>query len=155
MWRRRWWGEPGKTLDGTGRTPGSGSDQAFPDGVADQTGDVVDVQLLHDARAVKLSGFGGDREQRGDLLGRFAFGHELRDLALTRGQPAPVLRRGGPAGIHHGLRDARPHVETAARHLLDGLGEVLAQAIQQASPRGGRSRADTPAPPTPPPLRWR
>src|SRR5207247_2128874 len=97
MWRLRWWGEPGKTLDGAGRTPGSGSDQAFPDGVADQTGDVVDVQLLHDARAVKLGGFGGDREQRGDLLGRLAFGHELRDLALTGGQPAPVLRRRGPA----------------------------------------------------------
>src|SRR5438034_11782574 len=63
----------------------------------------------------------------GDLLGRFAFGHELRDLALTRGQPAPVLDRGGAASIHHGLRDARPHVETAARHLLDGLGEVLAR----------------------------
>src|SRR6266571_3458963 len=70
MWRRRWWGEPGKTLDGAGRTPGSGRDWAFPDGVADQTGDVVDVQLLHDARA---------------------------------------------------------HVETAARHLLDGLSEVLAR----------------------------
>src|SRR3989440_12923780 len=109
MWRRRCWGEPGKTLDGTGRTPGSGSDQAFPDGVADQTGDVVDVQLLHDARAVKLGGFGGYREQRGDLLGRFAFGHELRDLALTRGQPAPVLRRRGPARIPPRLEGARPH----------------------------------------------
>src|SRR2546429_2455961 len=39
MWRRRWRGEPGKNLDGTGRTPGAGSDQAFPDGVADQTGE--------------------------------------------------------------------------------------------------------------------
>src|SRR2546427_12443984 len=100
MWRLRWWGEPGKTLDGAGRTPGSGSDQAFPDGVADQTGDVVDVQLLHDARAVKLGGFGGDREPRGDLLCRFAVGHELRDLARTRGQSAPVLRRGRPATRH-------------------------------------------------------
>src|SRR2546422_848854 len=102
MWRRRWWGEPGKTLDGTGRTPGSGSNQAFPDGVADETGDVVDVQLLHDTRAVKLGGFGGDREQRGDLLGRFAFGHELRDLALTRGQPAPVDRKSTRLNSSHG-----------------------------------------------------
>src|SRR2546429_3485739 len=127
MWRRRWWGEPGKTLDGTGRTPGSGSDQAFPDGVADQTGDVVDVQLLHDARAVKLGGFWGDREQRGDLLGRFAFRHELRYLALTRGQPAPLLGRGGPAGIHHRLRDAPPPAENAARHPLGGPGGGLAR----------------------------
>src|SRR6266576_6171965 len=105
MWRRRWWGEPGKTLDGAGRTPGSGSDQAFPDGVADQTGDVVDVQLLHEARAVKLGGFGGDREQRGDLLGRLAFGHELRDLALMGGQSASLLCRGCSACNPHGLRD--------------------------------------------------
>src|SRR2546428_10833853 len=116
MWRRRWWGEPGKTLDGTGRTPGSGSDQAFPDGVTDQTGDVVDVQLLHDARAVKLGGFWGDREQRGDLLCPFAFGHELRDLALPRGHPGPVPRRRRPAGIPHRLRDARPPAETTPRH---------------------------------------
>src|SRR2546429_4011894 len=108
MWRRRWWGEPGKTLDGAGRTPGSGSDQAFPDGVADQTGDVVDVQLLHDTCAVKLGGFGGDREQRGDLLGRLAFGHELRDLALAGGQPAPVLPRGGPASLPPRPGGARP-----------------------------------------------
>src|SRR2546426_9024970 len=108
MWRRRWWGEPGKTLDGTGRTPGSGSDQAFPDGVADETGDVVDVQLLHDTRAVKLGGFRGDPGQRRDPLGRFAFGHELGDLALTRGQPSPVLGLGGPAGPHHRLRRAPP-----------------------------------------------
>src|SRR2546429_9947281 len=97
MWRRRWWGEPGKTLDGTGRTPGSGSNQAFPDGVADETGDVVDVQLLHDARAVKLGGFGGDRHQRGALLGGFSFGHGLGGRALSRGQPAPVSGPGGPA----------------------------------------------------------
>src|SRR2546422_11558413 len=101
MWRRRWWGEPGKTLDGAGRTPGSGSDQAFPDGVADETGDVVDVQLLHDTRAVKLGGFGGDRGQRRDLLGRFGLRHELRDLALTAGQPAPALGCGRPAGRRH------------------------------------------------------
>src|SRR2546429_9778663 len=124
MWRLRWWGEPGKTLDGAGRTPGSGRDQAFPDGVADQTGDVVDVQLLHEARAVKLGGFGGDREQRSDLLGRLAFGPELRDLALTGGQPAPVLHPRGPAGIHPGLGDARPHVGTPARPPRDGSGAV-------------------------------
>src|SRR2546430_11631911 len=109
MWRRRWWGEPGKTLDGAGRTPGSGSDQAFPDGVADQTGDVVDVQLLHDTCAVKLGGFWGDREQRGDLLCRFSLRHEPRDLALTRGQTAPVLPPRGPASIHPRPRDRRPH----------------------------------------------
>src|SRR5438034_10244049 len=103
MWRLRWWGEPGKTLDGAGRTPGSGSDQPFPDGVANQTGDVVDVQLLHHTRAVKFRGLGGDREQRGNLLGGLAFGYELHDLTLPGGQPAAVLRRGGPAGIHHGL----------------------------------------------------
>src|ERR1700704_1285595 len=71
---------PAKPLDAPGRRPGSGNDQTFPDGIADQTRNVVDVQLLHHARAVKLGGLGAYREQRGDLLGRFAFGHQLHDL---------------------------------------------------------------------------
>src|SRR5439155_17065814 len=104
-----------------------GRDQALADGVADQARDVVDVQLLHHTRAVKFGGLGRDPEQRGDLFGRFALGHELHDLALTGGQAAEVVRRRSPAGIHDGLRDARPHVEPAARHLLDGLGEVLSR----------------------------
>src|SRR2546430_8562340 len=100
MWGRRRGGEPGETLDAAGRRPGSGRDQALPDRIADQTGDVVDVQLLHDTRAVKLGGFGSDPEQRGDLFGRLAFGHELHDLALTGGPPAPVAPPGRPAPIH-------------------------------------------------------
>src|SRR2546426_11609746 len=54
MWRRRRCGEPGETLDAAGRRPGSGRDQALPDRVADQTGDVVDVQLL-DRKSTRLN----------------------------------------------------------------------------------------------------
>jgi len=44
----------------------------------------VQVEFLHYPHAVKLGGLGGDRQQRRDLLGRLAFGHELRDLARLR-----------------------------------------------------------------------
>src|SRR5256885_2173583 len=104
MWEWPGEGEPVKTLDTSGRRPGSGGDQALPDGVTDQASDIVDVQLLHDTRAVKLGRLGADGEQGGDLFGRLALGHELHDLAFTRGQPAAVFRGSGPAGVHDGPR---------------------------------------------------
>src|SRR3989442_48458 len=86
MWRR---GDGGKTGETTGlgrRRPGLRCDQPLPDGVADQARDVVDVELLHHARAVKLGRLEGDPEQRADLLRGLALCHELPDLALPGGQ---------------------------------------------------------------------
>src|SRR2546430_13370064 len=87
-------GDAGKT----GETPGSGRrrpglrcDQPLADGVAHQARDVVHVELLHHARAVKLGRLEGDPEQRSDLLGGLAFRHELHDLTLPRGE-ATALR---------------------------------------------------------------
>src|SRR2546426_6499264 len=49
-------GESGETLAARGKRPGSGRDQAFPDGVADEAGDVVDIQLLHqDRKSTRLN----------------------------------------------------------------------------------------------------
>src|SRR6266568_1175918 len=64
---------------------------------------------------------------------------ELHDLTLTRGQPAAVLRGGRPAGVHDGLRDACPDVEPAARHLLDGLGEVFPRLGLEHEPPHARA----------------
>src|SRR5256885_1568348 len=88
MWGRPGGGEPVKTLDTSGRRPGSGGDQALPDGVTDQASDIVDVQLLHDTRAVKLGRLGADGEQGGGPFVRLALGHALHDLAFTSALPS-------------------------------------------------------------------
>src|SRR5881296_3991013 len=71
-----------------GRSPGSGRDQSFADGVAHEPGGVVDVELVHHPAAVKLGGLDADVQQVGDLLGRFALGDELYHLPLPRAQRA-------------------------------------------------------------------
>jgi len=63
--------------------------------------------------------------------------------ATWRSREVSRLRSSAPAaaGIHHGLRDARPDVKPAARHLLDGLGEVLARlGLEHEPPHAGADR---------------
>lgn len=43
-------------------------------GVADQAGGFVDIQLLHEPRAVGFGGFHGDPEHGGNVFCRFALG---------------------------------------------------------------------------------
>ncbi len=90
-----------------------GSDQADPDSVADQTGDVVDAKSFHQQGPVRLHRLDADAEPPGDRLGRRAFGDQLEDLLLPRRQAA---RRAGlaarlPAVIgDEVLRDRRAEV---------------------------------------------
>src|SRR5207253_2070860 len=60
-------------------------------------------------------------------------------VPLTGGQPAAVFRGSRPAGVHDSLRDARPDVEPAARHLLDGLGEVFPRLGLEHEPPHARA----------------
>src|SRR5215510_15656407 len=68
-------------------------DDAPADRVADEAGGVVDLELGHDPRAVGFGGLGADAEELGDLLGRLAFGDELKHLALAVGQGIARQRR--------------------------------------------------------------
>src|SRR6185295_335217 len=54
-----------------------GADQAPPDGVADQIGGLVYVELGHDPRSVRFRGLYADSEPDRDLLRSLTFGYEL------------------------------------------------------------------------------
>ena len=80
-------GNEGDGLVGRTRAFGgepSGANQAVPDGVAHQPGGLVDVELLHDAIAVRLGSLEGNAEQLGDRLRGLALGDQLQDLAFAR-----------------------------------------------------------------------
>src|SRR5262245_32132783 len=79
---------------GNSRRVGSGRglqlDEPLPEGVADEPGGVVNVELRHDVSAMRLGGLHTDVEQLSDLLRGLALGDQLEDLALASGQ---VLNR--------------------------------------------------------------
>ena len=71
-----------------------GGDQADADRVADEAGDVMHVELGHDAAAVALDGLDAQLQLLGDLGAGLALGDELKDLALAVGER---IARGGAA----------------------------------------------------------
>ncbi len=64
----------------------SGLSDLVPDGVADDIGSGVEIQLAHKIGAVGIGGFDADAEHLGDFFGSLAFGDELDDFAFARGQ---------------------------------------------------------------------
>src|SRR2546425_7208912 len=66
--------------------PRSGLDEPAADGVADESGRLVDAQLRHDARPVGLGGLHADSQECRHLLGRLSFRHQLQNLALARSE---------------------------------------------------------------------
>src|SRR5215469_18638891 len=61
-----------------------GRNETDADRVADQAGDVVDVQFFHELSPVGLDGLHAHAEQSGDLLGGVSFGNQLEDFALPK-----------------------------------------------------------------------
>jgi len=75
---------PGATPESPGET--LCRDQTLPDCVSHQPGRVVNLQLLHYASPMELGRLHTDSQLFPDFLVRPSFGHELDDLALTRGK---------------------------------------------------------------------
>src|SRR5258708_36093606 len=86
-------------------------DPTLPDGVANQVGGVVDVELFHQPSTMKLRRFHAGMQHFRALLRRFAFAHELQDLALARRQIGTVLGGGRRASVDDCLRGAGTDVE--------------------------------------------
>src|SRR5205823_974059 len=93
--------------------------QALTDGVPDDTGGAVDVELLHDSKPILLGGSNGDPEKPGDLLRRLALGQELQNLPFARRQRIGSPFRLGRMRLHHSLRDAGAQVDSPSEHLID------------------------------------
>jgi hypothetical protein len=74
---------------------GSGGDDFVADGVEDEFGEGVEIELEHDVGAMGFGGVDADAEEVGDLLVAFAFGEKLEDFAFTGGEAGTV----GPSGI--------------------------------------------------------
>src|SRR5207247_2803814 len=66
--------------------PRSGLDDAAADGVAHQSGRLVDAELRHDARPVRLGSLDADSEKGGDLLRGLPLRDQLQDLAFPRAE---------------------------------------------------------------------
>ena len=64
----------------------SGFYEALTNGVADQIGGLVDIELVHDSGAVAVRGFYADAEAGGDFLGRIALGDQGNYLTFAIGQ---------------------------------------------------------------------
>ena len=53
------------------------------DGELDETGEIADTQLMHQASAISLDSLDGEREGVGDLCARFALDDELQDFPFA------------------------------------------------------------------------
>jgi len=68
----------------------SGGDDFVADGVEDEFGEGVEIELEHDVGAMGFGSVDADAEEVGDVLVAFAFGEELEDLAFARGDARTV-----------------------------------------------------------------
>ena len=72
-------------------------DDARANGVAGESGDSVDVELLHEMLAMSFDGFHADAELRRDLFGGFTLGNQLEHFHLSRVQAGVAQLR--PSGL--------------------------------------------------------
>src|SRR5262252_3124432 len=59
---------------------------ALAHSVEDKLGNIVQIQLLHDLRAVCLDSIHAQTQEVGHVLARLALSDQLKDLTLTGGQ---------------------------------------------------------------------
>src|SRR5664280_1867534 len=78
----------------------SNLDDLVTNGVADQVAHRVQIQLFHDAGAVRLHCFYAEVQGSGDFFVGFPLGHQLQDLALSRAELASV-RDAAPVSYTH------------------------------------------------------
>src|SRR5258706_14850932 len=78
---------------------------AVPDREFHETGKILDVQLHHDAAAIRVDARRGDSETGGDFLARAARDHVVQHFPFA---PAQLLERVVPALGH--LRDVSKYI---------------------------------------------
>ena len=105
-------------------------DQADLHGVTGKAGDVVEVELAHQVRAVVVHCLDADIELGGDLLGAVALGHELEDFAFAVGEEVGAVARPG-VGDHVAEQRGDGGAEISA-----AIGDGFEALLELGEPRG-------------------
>src|SRR5258706_3306237 len=100
-------------------------DDAGADRVADEAGDLVNPELLHEARPVRLRRLRRDAEELRHRTSRLPLRHELEHLALARGQRVDRDVVTAEGGLYDGARHAWRKIALAASHRVDRLHEIV------------------------------
>src|SRR5688572_20765982 len=83
----------------------SGMDDPPPYCVADESGRIVNVELLHQMGSMGFGGLQADPQAGGHLLGPLALGNQLQDFTLPGRQRIDFQRIAVAVGIDDDLRD--------------------------------------------------
>src|SRR6266511_5452528 len=101
----------------------------------------MDIEACHELRAEGLNGLDAEVEKEGNLCGGLAFGDQLQDFALARGE---VRKRVGLRGstleitLHNPFRDRWAEISFPAADRLDGDVEFSGGGVfEQVSGRPG------------------
>ena len=113
------WGGVVKAAASRRTAKGSGGDDVVADGVEDEFGEGVEIELEHDVGAMSFGGVDADAEDGGDFLVAFAFGEELEDFAFARGKTGTVGFGRVVARIY-GRGDAKGEVRLVLAEGVDG-----------------------------------
>src|SRR2546426_10274414 len=95
----------------------SGLDESAANGVSDERRRLMDVQLVHQTRAVRLGRLDADAKNRGDLLRTAPFRHELQDFAFAIVQRIRLQLLAAQKRTDHDAADARAEIRCAGGHL--------------------------------------
>ena len=98
----------------------------------------MNVELLHDPRAVGLGGLDADPQEVRDLLRGLPLGDELEDLELPGAQRVGRKIALGQIRLDDGARDAGTQVDRAPRNLADRMDQVGGRLRLQDAPTKSR-----------------
>ena len=84
----------------------------------------MDIELLHQPRAMGFGRLNADVEDRGELLGRFLFTDQLQYLSFTDRQPIPRKVGFLQERVHNDLGYSRAQVQVSAKDLPDRMREI-------------------------------
>src|SRR5437764_13885555 len=104
--------------------PASGLYEAPPDGIAHQRRRLVDVELVHQPRPVRLGGLRADPQQSRYVLGRLPFADHLQHLAFARRERIECRLGLGKVRLDDRSRHLRAQIDSTAGDLSDGLDEI-------------------------------
>jgi len=105
-------------------------DQIPLNGELHQTGDVVDIELAHEAGAIGVDGLGAQFEPRGDFLGANAFDEQCEYLVFAGAESFDgIVRTGFSSGGEDLVQlELGRDVDASGQNLVEGLKQLIGGA---------------------------